>query len=140
VGLHRPHTDDPAFKSLNPAEASTVYKRILDEVRSYLDDMEVPGQMIESMVETGSSEIHWVDAVNNNIGRPPSMAEWEDASCGSFTDQEDKIMSLLLNKRANAELTQSEALSLNRLLEKRTRKNQCETTLISSYRERLAPP
>jgi hypothetical protein len=71
--------------------------------------MEVPKQMIESMVATGSSEIRWVNSVDDKIGRPPSIAEWEDASCGSFTDQEEERLSTLVNKRANSDLTHSEA-------------------------------
>jgi hypothetical protein len=140
VGLHRPHADDPAFRAMTPSEASVAYGRMLDSVRKYLDEMEVPKQLIESMVATGSAEIRWADAVEDNVRRPPSIAEWEDASCGSFTDQEDKTMSLLVNKRVSTDLTQSETLLLNLLLEKRTKKNRCETALISSHIERLPPP
>jgi hypothetical protein len=113
VGLHRPHIDDPAFRAVRPAEASVAYRRMLDSVRKYLDEMEVPKQMIESMVATGSAEIRWADAEEDNVTRPPSIAEWEDASCGSFTDQEDKTMMLFVNKRASTDLTQSETLLLN---------------------------
>jgi hypothetical protein len=88
VGLHRPSTQDPAFKALSPAEASTMYRRILGSITGYLDEMEVPRPMVDAMVGTGSSEIRWVDSDTDGLRRPPSIAEWEDASCGSFTSEE----------------------------------------------------
>ncbi len=140
AGLHRPHIDSPTFRSLGPGDASALYKHMFDDVRGYLEEMEVPKQMIELMVATGSAEIRWVDAVDDQVGRPPSVAEWEDASCGPFNDEDDNTISLLVNKRASTGLAQSEKFLLNALLEKRMKKNKCEATLISEHIERLAPP
>ena len=47
---------------------------------------------------------------------------------------------VLVNKRASTDLTQSETLLLNLLLEKRTKKNRCEIALISSHLEQLSTP
>jgi hypothetical protein len=57
VGLHRPHTDDEAFKKLPPEEAATAYRRMLDHIASYSAEMEIPRDIIDAMVRTGSSEI-----------------------------------------------------------------------------------
>ena len=140
VGLHRPRTDDAAFTALSPADASAAYRRMLDGVRSYLDEMEVPKQMIELMISTGSAEIRWVDATEDEVEQPPSIAEWKDASCGPFTKQENKTMLQLRGKRLSSELPQSEMLLLELLLEKFQKKAQCEAALISSQRAQLAPP
>jgi len=84
VGVHRPQIMDPMFKGLSPADASTAYRRALASIAAYLDEMEVPKSIIESMVTTSSSDIRWVDAGNDGLERvPPSIAEWEYASCGS---------------------------------------------------------
>jgi hypothetical protein len=84
VGLHRPRIDDPVYRGLMPANASTAYNRLLGEVGAYLDEMEVPKPIIESMVATSSGDILWVNYPDNDgLGIPPSIAEWEDASCGS---------------------------------------------------------
>jgi hypothetical protein len=101
---------------------------------------QVPKQMIESMVATGSAEIRWVDAIEDKLERPPSIAEWEDASCGTFTGQENNTMLHLRVRRLAQPLSQEESLFLNLLLEKLQKKVQCEGALISSHRERLAPP
>lgn len=138
VGLHRPHTDDPTFRALNPAEASAFYRRMLDSVIRYLDEMEVPKQIAESMVATSSAEIRWVDAVENRLQRPPSIAEWKDASCGSFTDQEENSMLQLMAKGSGR--SQQDSLLFNLLFQKSQKKAQCEGFLVSSQRDRLAPP
>ena len=141
VGLHRPRINDPTFKALSPAEASAVYRRVLDSVVRYLDEMEVPKQMIESMVATGSAEIRWVDSIKNRLERPPSIAEWKDASCGSFTAQEENtLLELRLHTMNGTGLSQQEALTSNLLSEKEGKKAECEGVLISRQRDRLAPP
>jgi hypothetical protein len=141
VGLHRPHTEDPAFKTMSPSEASIAYKRMLDSVRKYLDEMEVPKQMIETMVATGSAEMQWIDATDDKVRRPPSFAEWEDASCGHFTGYEEETeLQLTAKGIEGAVLTQTEKMLLNQLQEKQKRKTVCEAALISSHLERLPPP
>ena len=80
VGLHRPRIDDPEFASLPPEKATRIYRRVLSDIENYLDEMEVPEPIIQSMVATSSSDIRWVDAIADQLSRPPSYAEWEDAS------------------------------------------------------------
>jgi hypothetical protein len=82
VGLHRPYRTDPMFKALSPADASIAYRQLLERITTYLDEMEVPKSIIETMVATSSDDIHWVYAGTDKLGRPPSIAEWEDATCG----------------------------------------------------------
>src|SRR5262249_54440625 len=84
AGLHRPWINDPRFRELSPPEASTAYRQVLAVIETYLNDMEVPKSIIELMVTTSSGDIRWVDSIDNRaaLERPPSIAEWEDASCG----------------------------------------------------------
>jgi hypothetical protein len=81
VGLHRPRFDDPDFASQPPEEATKLYRKVLNNIESYLEEMEVPRPIIPAMVATSSSEVRWVDAIDDQLSRPPSYAEWEDASC-----------------------------------------------------------
>ena len=98
VGLHRPRFEGPAFKALSPAEAARTYRRMLDGIVGYLEEMETPKPLIEAMVSTSSAEIQWFGFVKNDL-RPPSFAEWTDASCGQFTNQEyDKEIELSANR------------------------------------------
>jgi hypothetical protein len=80
---------------------------VLERIAAYLDEMEVPKPIIESMVATSSGDIRWVDSTVDELNRPPSIAEWEDASCGSDV---------------------------------RVKWDQCVDLLLSSHRNRLAPP
>jgi hypothetical protein len=102
VGLHRPTTDDPAFKALSPADASPIYRRMIESVTNYLDEMETPKPMIDAMIATGSAEMRWVDSDKDGLENPPSIAEWKAASCGSVTAQEKKtLMDLGMERRAD---------------------------------------
>jgi hypothetical protein len=82
VGLHRPRINDPMFRGLSPADASTGYRQVLGRIAAYLDEMEVPKSIIESMTATSSGEIYWVEDIDDGLTTPPSIAEWEAASCG----------------------------------------------------------
>ena len=89
VGLHRPRIDNPDFRGLAPAEAAKVYTAVLEQIRRYMMEMEAPRPTINAMVGTGSSEVQWIDADQDALSRPPSFAEWSDASCGMFFPQQE---------------------------------------------------
>jgi len=137
VGLHRPHTDDPSFKALDPPAAAEAYRRMLDSVRQYLDEMEVPKPMIEAMVATGSADIRWV-TIASDLSRPPSLAEWEDATCGTFSDKERALLSQLREKRSNA--TKREQRLRDKLQNRQSQRIRCHVELLSSRRDKLPPP
>jgi hypothetical protein len=137
VGLHRLHTDDPSFKALDPPAAAEAYRRVLDSIRRYLDEMEVPKPMIEAMVATGSADIKWV-TVASDLSRPPSLAEWEDATCGTFSDQERAVLSQLHEKGSNA--TKREQSLRDKLQNKQSQRIRCQVELLSSRRDKLPPP
>jgi hypothetical protein len=140
VGLHRPSTDDPAFKALSPADASISYRRILGSITAYLEEMEVPKPMMDAMVSTSSSEIRWVDGDKIGLKRPPSIAEWEDASCGSFTREEWDAYSALAVKQVDRKSSPQEQMFLKVLADKLDKHNSCISLLLSAQRDRLASP
>jgi hypothetical protein len=137
VGLHRPHTEDPTFRNLSPAEASVAYRQILDGVHRYLDEMEAPNPMIDAMIGTSSADMTWVDAGKYNLERPPSIAEWEDASCKAFSAQEMASFMSLSNKEPK---TQSDQSLLGTLWNKFQSQQNCKSQLRSSNRDRLPAP
>jgi hypothetical protein len=131
VGLHRPYINDPIFRGLPPADASTAYRQMLDNVVAYLNEMEVPRSIIESMVATSSGDIRWIDAdLTEGLDRPPSIAEWVDASCGSFDFHE------ALRQNHNKELSPQQWDALHRMSQQ---KLQCALALFDKYRERPDP-
>jgi hypothetical protein len=137
VGLHRPTTEDPAFRALSPADASSIYRKMLGRVTTYLDEMEVPKAMIDAMVDTSSSEIRWVDSDTSGLRRPPSIAEWEDASCGSFTSEERSAFYSLFVKTNRSS---QEQLFLKVLMEKLDKDGICRVSLLDAQRDRLVSP
>jgi hypothetical protein len=126
VGLHRPRSIDPMFRGLSPPDASIAYRRVLERIAAYLDEMEVPKSIIELMVATGSADINWVDASTYGLSRPPSIAEWEDASCGFPSSL--------------AEVCAGHACGGLSGPSGPEKKLQCLRLLLSSHRDRLAPP
>jgi hypothetical protein len=135
VGLHRPRTDDPSFKALAPTEAADAYRRVLNSIRQYLDEMEVPKPMIEAMIATGSADIRWANS-DDELDRPPSLAEWEDATCGGFSVKDRSF--LLHDKGSN--LAPKERDLRDQLQNRRSQWRRCQVELLSSHRDKLPPP
>jgi hypothetical protein len=141
VGLHRPTTEDPVFRALSPEDASRVYRKVLGGVTAYLDEMETPKPMIDAMVDTSSSEIHWIESDNNlGLRRPPSIAEWEDASCGSFTNEEGQTWGKLAGKSFDRSISSQEQLLFKMLHEKLMENGRYRNVLLDAQRDRLPPP
>ncbi len=140
VGLHRPVIASSRFKDLPPGEAEQAYKPALALMTQYLEEMEVPKALIEAMVATSSSNIHWVTGME--YFRSPSFAEWEDANCGSqdVANNEYYESFNLKMKKQNAELTHQEKLLLS-LLNERAKKNfDCLAELERKNRSKIPPP
>jgi hypothetical protein len=131
---------DPGFKSLSPDEASVVYRSILDEIINYMEQMEVPKLMIQEFVATSSADIHWIDD-SDGLEYPPSIVEWEDASCGSFTPQEQKkYLELMSRSASNFGMTSDEQLLYKMLAQKDNGRSICVAALMSKHRDQLPPP
>lgn len=102
--------------------------------------MEVPRPIIDTMVATGFSEIQWVNAEKDHLERPPSFAEWEDASCESFTAEEEDTTVNLLVKQEQAPLSENEALLLKMLEDKSSKYISCKADFRRRQVDRLSPP
>jgi hypothetical protein len=137
VGLHRPRTTDPYFRALDPSDGATTYRKVLDSIQAYLDEMEVPKPMIELTVATGSANIRWVTD-NDDLNRPPSLAEWEDATCGSFSTNDKKLLDALNAKKSG--LTRQEQSRRDQLRKKQDERSLCQIELLSSHRDKLPLP
>ena len=82
VGVHRPKITDPQFATLPLAQAKIAYTQTLQRVVRYLEEMEVPRPLIDTMVATGPGQIYWATN-SDNLWHPPSFAEWISARCPS---------------------------------------------------------
>jgi hypothetical protein len=147
VGLHRPRRTDAEYKALAPADASAVYKRALQEISRYLEEMEAPRPLIDGMMATSSSEIRWVGD-DDQLEYAPSFIEWVDASCGAFTSQERKALSELAPREALAKfrpgaaqpLSASEQMLRKMLSEKSSNWYKCKQFLVYGRRDALLAP
>ena len=136
VGIHRPKITAPEFISLPADQAAWVYKRTLDAVSRYLEDMEAPRSVLDHMRETSSADISWInDPGESKFENPPSFREWIDASCGSYSDQ-DARQRYTVGKRGSAERrAKSWELSV-----KQNDRYICQRKLINEQLRKLPPP
>jgi len=140
VGLHRPRISDPTFKALPPAEAAKVYRKALDDITRYLDEMEAPRPMVDAMVATDSSNIWWVNAEFDRLEQPPTYAEWAESACGNFSKQEQDTLNDLIHRKSSGNLTSNDTLLLQLLSDKEVTHRTCAMYLRSSHVEQLPPP
>lgn len=139
VGLHRPYySKGGEFGTLTPADAASAYTPMLSRVSLYLEQMEVPRQVVEKMTSTGSGEVEWLNDDPSN--RPPSFTEWKDAACGHFTKEEDKTLLDLEVSRATQGTTRNEQILEDMLIKKKIAKVRCENDLLSMNRQKLTAP
>jgi hypothetical protein len=143
VGLHRPYTNDPSFRDFPPVEASTKYRQILNDVVDYLNEMEAPKSIIETVVNTSSGEIRWVDAVLDGLDRSPSVAEWVDATCGKGDPWEEILrqgkshMQDMRRRNDFSDALKEDNLSdqqRDALIERYFQKRECRFLLFAKYR------
>jgi hypothetical protein len=146
VGLHRPKINDPQFGALPSDQASTQYRKVLQEIARYLEEMEVPKSLIEVVVATGSSDIRWIEARPNSVGmlhRSPSHTEWLDANCDPLT-AEDYAALGKLSERQVQHMLAGRTYRFTRvdeaLQEKERRRVSCASILEYSQRDRMLPP
>jgi len=128
VGVHRPRISDPMFRGLSPADASTAYRQVLGRIAAYLEEMEVPKSIIELMIGTGSNDIRRVNDYDDGVDPPPSIAEWEDASCGPGS-----------NIQTGAKILAKKGIN-SLAFQKHDQQMLCVTRLLNNHRDRLARP
>lgn len=57
IGLHRPFSDISAHSS---EDAARRYREIRDRVKSYLEEMNIPDRLLDSMNSTGPQNVRWL--------------------------------------------------------------------------------
>jgi hypothetical protein len=83
IGIHRPYFDKEEFAKLSPEQAEQKQKNMTTAVRKYLTDNDVPQNIIDQMFSMSSTEIHWLDQLENiNMWKSPAWyAEYMKAKC-----------------------------------------------------------
>ncbi|MCW9014055.1 MAG: hypothetical protein OQL06_09750 [Gammaproteobacteria bacterium] len=109
IGLHRPFYEKSYFSSLSSKDAEIKYKNLDLKVKEYLIEMEIPLNIIETMMSTPSSQVTYLspDYFEKNIPETPSAySEWLHAKCGSLTKDE---------KEDFKKISSTESLDINNL-------------------------
>ena len=76
VGIHRPYFPSSEFDGMSLEEAQTKHRWLMDTIRQYLEEQDVPRYLIERMFSLASTEIYWLNRRDlDAIGR---RANWWD--------------------------------------------------------------
>lgn len=85
LGIHRPYIHPRRLHSLTPQQAETLQNTMLRQARLYLEDLQVPTNIIDTMFQRASTEVHWLTdpEIGEQLGRrPPWYEQFLIARCG----------------------------------------------------------
>jgi len=108
VGIHRPYVDPRRLTSLSPSQAEVLQNDVFRRARSYLQELQIPTSLVDTMFQRASSEVYWLSTaeLDDQIGHfAPWYEEFLIAKCGL-----DKAVMKAYFKGGNQSL-------LNRLME-----------------------
>lgn len=92
LGIHRPYFEKRYFAGLSIEEARKEYKRLEQEVISYLYEMNVPTVVIEKMMTVPSDDVFWLSQKGYRKlagAMAPAFEEWIKAKdCNSLSRKE----------------------------------------------------
>ena len=85
IGIHRPYIHPRRMISMSPREAETLQEKVLREARLYLENQDVPTNLIDKMFQFSSMEVYWLsnDEITEQLGRrSPWYEQFLIAKCG----------------------------------------------------------
>jgi len=91
IGVHRPYVDPKRLTSLSILESETSQKRLMHAARAYLEEHDVPTNIIDKMFQSSSLEVYWLsrNEIDIQLGRrPPWYEQYLIAHCGYNKEME----------------------------------------------------
>ena len=85
VGIHRPYVDPRRLTSLSPSQAVALQNDVFRRARSYLQELQIPTNLVDTMFQRASSEVYWLSRaeLEDQIGHlAPWYEEFLIARCG----------------------------------------------------------
>lgn len=91
IGVHRPYVHPARLSSVSVREAEILQRQALKLARAYLEDQDVPTNLIDKMFQQASTDVYWLSRaeVEEQLGRrPPWFDQLLIAKCGLDTSLE----------------------------------------------------
>jgi hypothetical protein len=91
IGLHRPFYEHSAYSELNTTKAKEEYKKLEAYVKSYLNEINIPSDIVEIMFRMKSTDAYFIidtDLIEKIGQEAPFFEEWLIAKCGELTEKE----------------------------------------------------
>lgn len=123
IGIHRPYVHPRRLASLSPSQAEALQNDLFRQARSYLQELQISTNIIDTMFQRASSEVYWLSSAElEQIGRyPPWYEQFLIGRCGLDTSVAQRYWNSggdqsLLNRLIEAErcgeqLTMGEAIT-----------------------------
>lgn len=96
LGIHRPYVHPRRLVSVSVREAEVLQKDVLRQARAYLENLDVPTNLIDKMFQRASTEVYWLskDETDEQLGRhSPWYEQFLIARCGLNKSLERKAFS-----------------------------------------------
>ena len=139
LGVHRPTISSTAFAALPADRAGTLYRQLLSEVGTFLDEMEIPRRYVELMTDTASNDVRWLNLDEaNSLETAPSIAEWFASTCGAMSRSEEEARSkIALEMGLRKNVSQRDRALHERLEKKWAEIYRCKIMTISRARDAI---
>jgi hypothetical protein len=85
LGVHRPYLHPRRIQSMSAGDVEESQRVVLREARKYLEDQDVPTNLIDRMFQRASTEVYWLTRaeIEDQLGsRPPWYEQFLIAKCG----------------------------------------------------------
>jgi hypothetical protein len=76
LGIHRPYFSSSELDRTSLGEAESEHRQLMESVKRYLEEQDVPRYLIEKMLSLASSEIYWL--TREDLDRLGTRANWWD--------------------------------------------------------------
>lgn len=145
MGLHRPYFSGREFGSLGFDVADQKYKNMILRMSAYLDKMQFPAPWRSRMMDTASSDIHWVSESDEfqTYAQPPSVVEWLISACGQGVGPALRSLRLKYGAASRYEPKKwslADRAEYNRLADMLYTEGGCEVAQFDKHRSNLNLP
>ena len=93
LGIHRPYVHPRQLASLSPSQAEALQNDLFRQARSYLQELQIPTSIIDTMFQRASSEVYWLSYAElwKQIGcRSPWYEQFLMGRCGLDKSVEER--------------------------------------------------
>jgi hypothetical protein len=138
LGLHRPYLSRESMLAISDLEFERRQEAVSKTIRAYLEEMNIPAELINTMFNRSSRDLYLVDKAEAEdsglVGYVPMLEEILIARCADLSDADQALARKLAPKALTATMTDDEQHIWKRLSEASNKHVQCERDAMRKIR------